>query len=143
MPDKRNNTDPINLDLINMVQNARMAHDDTAQPSQVPGVYWVEAKNQQAAARQPTPRTGEWRIPTSVTAIDALWAQIKQATEAGKLGYKAKASTKPAHGQAGRDERVICVRTYDADDSADVRRVQAALREMGIEDMTYTRDKEG
>jgi len=132
--------DKINLDLINMVQNARMQHDADATPSRVPGTYWIEAKYPQGA--MPTPRTGEWRIHTTIEHVDALWLKIRAATEEGQLGYKSKVSTKPAHNQGHPDERLICVRTYDADDAADVQRVQAALRKLGVEAaMAYVRDK--
>lgn len=138
MSDQQDN--PINLDLIQMVQRARMQHDDDAAPSKVPGVYWVEAKSQQPNTPQPTARSGEWRIPTTVAAVDALWVQIKQATEAGELGYKAKASTRPAKTQTDGDARMICVRTYDAEDTEDVERVADKLREMGLTDLSYQRD---
>lgn len=138
MSDNQNN--PIDLDLIQMVQRARMAHDADAAPSQVPGVYWVEAKSQQPDTPQPTARSGEWRIPTTVQAIDALWERIKMATQAGQLGYKAKASTRPAKGQADGDARVICVRTYDGTDQADVERIAAQLHEMQITEMSYHQD---
>jgi len=122
------------MDLIKMVQNARMMHDDDAQPSQVPGVYWIEAKAQQADAPAPTSRAGEWRIPTTVDSVDALWAKIKGATEAGELGYKSKVSTSPAQGQGNRDQRLICVRTVDAEDAADVERVRKALLSLGVDE---------
>lgn len=131
----------MNLDLIQMVQNARMAHDDDALPSQVPGVYWIETKAPPENAQSPTPRAGEWRIATTIEHIDDLWLKVKAATQAGKLGYKSKASTRPAHNQGTRDERLICVRTYDADDSDDVQRVKAALDELEIDaPMHYVRD---
>lgn len=129
-----------NLDLINMVQNARMQHDSDAKPSQVPAVYWIEAKN---PAQTPTSRTGEWRIGTTVEFVDKLWEAIKTATEAGKLGYKSKVSTRPAHNQGHPDERIIAVRTYDADDPSDVARIQRfLLDEIGIPDdlMSYHKD---
>lgn len=134
--------DAINLDLINMVQNARMLHDNEATPSKVTGVYWVESKNMTSNILAPTPRTGEWRIATTVKAVDAVWTTIKQATEIGKLGYKSKVSTVPAHRQTHRDERLICVRTYDADDTDDVARIRQALAELGFENTSYIRDKE-
>ncbi|MDQ7025895.1 MAG: DUF1917 domain-containing protein [Anaerolineae bacterium] len=133
--------DSINLDLIHMVQNARMLHDKEAMPSKVPGVYWIEAKNTTDNTLAPTPRTGEWRIATTVDVVDAVWASIKQATESAKLGYKSKVSTVPAHGQSHRDERLICVRTYDADDGDDVERVRQALAELGFENLPYIGDK--
>ena len=132
----------INLDLINMVQNARMAHDKDAKPSQVPGVYWIEVKPQQGKIKPPTARTGEWQIATTLDAVDDLWAIVKQATEQGQLGYKSKVSTRPAHGQSDDDARLICVRTYDADDREDVERIKQALIERGITPMQYQRDHE-
>ena len=34
------------LDLIQMVQRARMLHDKSARPSDYTSVYWIEAKQQ-------------------------------------------------------------------------------------------------
>ena len=62
--------------------------------------------------------------------VDAVWEQVKALTERGELGYKSKVSTQ---GLASRDERVLCARTYDAGDRADVERVGAALRALGLE----------
>lgn len=129
-----------NLDLIAMVQQARMQHDADAVPSQVGGVYWIEAKPQQGDYPSPTSRAGQWVIPTTVKAVDDLWTSIKSATRSGKLGYKSKVSTAPANNQGHPDDRIIHVCTYDADDSADVKRVRAALNEIGITaEISYTR----
>jgi hypothetical protein len=38
------NPEPPDLDLINKVQQARMMHDSQTKPSEVSGVYWIEAK---------------------------------------------------------------------------------------------------
>jgi hypothetical protein len=119
---------PANMDLIRMVQTARMAHDDQAQPSQLTMNYWVEAKrNAELDAPAPTSRAGEFRITTDVKHMDALWGAIQRATQEGKLGYKSKVSTQPAFGQSERTARIIVVRTYDADDTADVERVRGVL----------------
>jgi hypothetical protein len=126
MPDK---PDP---DLINRVQAARMQHDAAVRPSQVKAVYWIEASRPPGDDRAPTARAGYWRIETTVQAVDDLWMQIRTATESGLLGYKAKVSTAPASGQTSPDARVIHVLTYDSADSADVERVRAALRDLGI-----------
>ncbi len=128
--------DQPNLDLINLVQQARMAHDAEAQPSQIAAVYWIEVKPKTPGAA-PTPRAGFWLIRTTVSEVDARWVAIRAATEAGKLGYKSKVAT-AARDHA--DERVIRVMTYDADDRADVARVGDALREMGFTDATYERE---
>ena len=132
-----------NLDLIRMVQNARMKHDQTARPSDYAAVYWIEAKRKSGDYPAPTPNTGEWRIKLTLENVDAVWEKVKSTTMKGELGYKSKVSTRPAAGQAHPDERLICVRTYDAGDTEDVERVKNVLVEMGIErDMVYVRDKE-
>ena len=40
-----------------------------------------------------------------------------------------------------RDERLLCARTYDAGDRADVERVGAALRALGLRGLEYVADK--
>jgi Domain of unknown function (DUF1917) len=127
-----------NLDLIQMVQQARMMHDREALPSSMDAVYWIESKPLTAVPNV-TPRAGEWLIETTDADVDNLWTKIRQATEEGRLGYKSKVSTSPAKGQAHTSARLIVVRTYDADDSADVLRVQTVLREMGITITSYER----
>jgi hypothetical protein len=124
------------LDLIRMVQNARMQHDAEAMPSQSGGVYWIEAKRRDSDP-QPTSRAGYWLIVTTASEADALWAAIKAATEAGQLGYKSKVATASRGGPY--DERMIHVMTYDADDGADVARVRAALAVLGVDAVRYMR----
>ncbi len=125
--------DQPDLDLISMVQRARMTNDAEAQPSRVSAVYWIEAKPKQTQTpqRQPTPRAGHWLIRTTLGEVDAVWARIKAATEAGQLGYKSKVATAS---RVAADERVIHVMTYDADDGDDVARVRAALSALGFTD---------
>src|ERR1041385_1052245 len=102
MPD----SDKPNLDLIRMVQQARMAHDAETIPSQVSGVYWIESKPRDPQ-QAPASRAGEWLIPTDLSHVDDLWARIKAATENGTLGYKAKVSTASRTGSvAAREIRV-------------------------------------
>lgn len=126
-----------NLDLIQMVQQARMLHDDHAKPSEITAVYWVEAKCQTATCQQPTPQQGQWVLNTTVQNVDAAWAAIKQATEDGQLGYKSKVST-ASRQQNNPDSRTICVLTYDSTDESDVQRVHNTLKSLNIEgDWTY------
>lgn len=133
----------LDLDLIQMVQQARMAHDADAVPSQMAGVYWIEAKCE-VETLPPTSRAGRWIIPTTVSEVDALWEKIKAATRAGKLGYKSKVSTAPRDLGKDRNDRVIHVVTADADNTADVARVREALRELRInENIQYERIGEG
>jgi hypothetical protein len=128
-------SDKPNLDLIGMVQRARMAHDAETKPSQVASLYWLEAKRS-GGGSAPTERAGHWLIRTTLRDVDARWAAIRAATEAGTLGYKSKVS-----GRGDADARVIHVMTYDADDTADVARVRAALRDLGFDgDLVYERE---
>ena len=133
--------DPQALDLILMVQQARMQHDAGAKPSQANIGYWVEAKRQ-TPGKALTPRAGQWIISTSLAEIDALWLTIKTATEFGKLGYKSKAGTLSRQGGTDQVDRVILVKTVDADDAADVERVHAMLLELGVSgELRYERDQ--
>ena len=131
----------LNLDLIQMVQRARMLHDAAARPSELAAVYWIEAKRTEGDYPAPTATAGEWRIPLTIENVDAVWAQVKALTLAGKLGYKSKVSTRPAAGQADPQERLLCVRTYDARDSNDIERVGQALRDSGLSGLGYVADK--
>jgi hypothetical protein len=134
---------PANLDLIRMVQEARMRHDREALPSQAGGVYWIEAKRQTGDYPAPTPRSGQWVIETTLQEVDALWLKVKQATEAGQLGHKSKVSTAAGPGKRHPNARLICVRTYDGDDAADIVRVCEALRSLGVEGAwRYEKDRE-
>jgi len=56
---------PINLDLIEMVQRARMMHDEDARPSDYAAVYWIEAKRGAGDYPAPTANAGEWRVRLS------------------------------------------------------------------------------
>ncbi len=127
-----------NLDLIQMVQQARMMHDREALPSSMNAIYWIESKPLENGPAV-TPRAGEWLIETTVSEVDALWVKIRTATEEGRLGYKSKVSTSPAKGQAHTSARLIVVRTVDADNVTDIARVEAVLREMGVTAMHYER----
>ena len=128
---------PPNHDLIRKVQAARLAHDADVLPSQVRAVYWLEVKRE-TPGPGPTARAGQWVIETTAAEQDALWLIVREATRQGKLGYKAKATTGPR--AEDREQREIHVVTYDADDTADVERVRAALEALGMPGpLRYTR----
>lgn len=128
---------PPNLDLIAMVQNARMQHDDHVIPSKVNSIYWIEAKPD-TATHTPTAHTLEIRVTTSVQAVDALWERVKAATHAGELGYKSKVSTCPTEPGQPQDARTIVICTYDATDTDHVQRVADHVRQLGIADEAVT-----
>lgn len=137
-----NNNNQPNLDLINRVQNARMMHDQTARPSDYSAVYWIESKRKQGDYPALTPNAGEWRVTLTIKNVDEVWERVKIATENGELGYKSKVSTRPAAGQTHPDERLLCVRTVNADDRDDVERIKKVLIHMGLNNgLTYSHDK--
>ncbi len=120
-----------NDELIHRVQMARRQHDRDAVPSRHNGAYWIEARAKGSPA--PTLRAGFWMISTTLSQVDELWAQVKAATEAGSLGYKARVAT------ASRDDdpnhRMVHVMTYDYADVADVTRIRATLDRLYIHDV--------
>ena len=130
-----------NLTLIEMVQKARMLHDETARPSDYSAVYWIEARRKAGDSPPPSAHAGEWRVTLHAHEVDEIWERVKAATVAGRLGYKSKLSTRPAAGQTQPEERLLCARTYDARDEADVARVAAALRTLGLTPAKYVADK--
>lgn len=136
-----NKSPDLNLDLIQMVQNARMMHDATARPSDYSAVYWIEAKRKQGDYPAPKPDMGEWRVELHSDTIDEVWERVKTATEQGELGYKSKVSTRPVIGQTEPEQRLLVVRTYSASDTADVERIKEVLIEMGLRQLSYQSDK--
>lgn len=131
----------LNLELIEMVQSARMLHDAVARPSDLAAVYWIEAKRSQGVYPAPTANAGQWQVLLLAETADAVWERVKALTVAGKLGYKSKISTRPAAGQVDADKRLLCVRTYDARDQRDVERVEMALLAIGMSCLEYVADK--
>ncbi len=131
--------DDLNLDLIQMVQRARMLHDKSARPSDYSSAYWIEAKREDSGYPAPSANAGEWRATLPAADVDAIWERVKALTAQGELGYKSKVSTQI---RSNRDERLLCVRTYDAGDRADVKRIGEALRALGLPDLRYVPDKD-
>lgn len=124
--DAPNTGDAPNLDLIGMVQRARLAHDADALPSQMTGVYWVECKRP-TPDPAPTARAAAFTVRLTLDQLDAVWVAVRDATRRGELGYKSKAATASRGLQADRLDRQIVVAVYDAADTADVARTRAAL----------------
>ncbi|MCK9871365.1 DUF1917 domain-containing protein [Nocardiopsis dassonvillei] len=81
--------------------------------------------------------TGKWMPFTAPERVETVWADIVEATEAGRLGWKAKVAT---DNKPGKD-RLICVYTKDWRDRRDVARVLVELRAMGIDQrLSYKED---
>jgi hypothetical protein len=111
-------------------------------PSQIRDEYWVSATTRKNRVLF-TERSGKWLIFVPLDVLDAAWAKIKQATEAGLLSNSSKAATALANPNAADPtKKVICVYTYDADDREDVLRVRQALRDLGFDKpMPYKTDR--
>ena len=102
------------------------------QPSQFTGDHYLHAIGPEPAegsARRP----GKWLIFVSRSRVDAMWNDVRRAVERGRLGYAAKVSTAlPNPLSPDPKKHLICVFTVDQEDAADVRRVRAVLRELGV-----------
>jgi hypothetical protein len=114
------------------------------QPSGVVDAYWLFATRACGAYPPPTVNSGKWLVFVPRSAVDALWATIKAATESGLLGDSAKVSTaRPNPNAREPDQHVICIYTYDWTDQGDVRRVRQTLRDLGVvRKIPYKADQE-
>jgi len=102
-------------------------------PSEETDAFWIYAQGPPGKWPEDTGRDGKWLVFEPTTHVDAVWALIKQATEAGRLGTAAKVATARPHPNAtDQRSKVICVYTYDWKDEADVKRVREELRRLGI-----------
>ncbi len=89
-----------------------------------------------------TERSGKWMVYWKPEEVDDGWNQIRDALREGKLGYEAKAATRPKQWSKGLFY-VTLVYTYDSDDLDDVRRVREELRLMGVTwKIGYKEDRE-
>lgn len=96
-----------------------------------------EAEKEEVAALADAGVTGKWMPFTDPEWVRGVWADIVAATEAVRLGFKAKFATdhKPGKGV------LICVYTTDWRDQRDVARVLGELRAMGISQrLSYKED---
>jgi len=107
-----------------------MVGDD--RPSRYTGDHYLHATGPEPAEGSPR-RPGKWMIFVSRSRVDALWDAIRRGVERGRLGHAAKVSTAlPDPLSPDPKKHMICVYTANEDDAADVRRVRAALRGMGV-----------
>ncbi|KAK6854742.1 hypothetical protein PG995_009835 [Apiospora arundinis] len=75
-------------------------------------------------------RCGKWMIFSPVHAVNDIWALVAKATANNELGIAAKVAPRSAVDQ--RTERLICVYTADFSDKADVQKVAAKLKQLGL-----------
>jgi len=85
---------------------------------------------------------GKWLVFRSPRDVDGVWEQIRQATETGRLGVRARVSTsRPSGYRSGA--HVIEVYTPDYLDKAGVAEVLRGLRGLGIaERLSYKREQD-
>ena len=101
-------------------------------PSRYTAGHYLHATGPEPAEGSPR-RPGKWLIFVSRSRVDALWDAIRRGVERGRLGHAAKVSTAlPDPLSPDPKKHMICVYTANEDDAADVRRVRAALRELGV-----------
>ncbi len=80
-----------------------------------------------------TDRSGKWLVFLPADEIDAFWARVREAIQSGRLGDQAKVATRAKKDlRDGVGKHVVCIYTYDHDDRADVWRIRAELRELGV-----------
>jgi hypothetical protein len=105
---------------------------DQRKPSQVTTDPWVYAASpdRRAGAVGISKWCGKWLLFIPAPHADRVWVQVRNATTAGHLGTAAKcaSASQPAN---DRGTVVMCVYTADCRDLADVKRVLAALRDLG------------
>jgi hypothetical protein len=102
-------------------------------PSEVMCTYWLHAERKSGTYPEATENCGKWLVFVPALQIDEVWANIKLATEEGRLGSSAKVATaRPNPNATDPDTKVICVYTYDWTDEEDVRQIRQELRQLGI-----------
>jgi Basophilic leukemia-expressed protein Bles03 len=105
--------------------------------------YWIDIKRSVGDYPERTERSGKWMVFPHVSDVDRVWSIIARATFDGQLGSSAKVATMKYNPNAiKRDEKVICIYTYDSEDRDDVLRVLKELRRLGIYNKaSYKEDK--
>ena len=125
------------------MENKHASETAIETPSCVEDRFWVYVNRQTGTYPDHTKRGGKWLVFVPVETHDDVWQTVKLATECGQLGGIAKAATaRPNKNRNSNDEKVICVYTYDADDSDDVSKIRERLRELGItQKISYKTDQ--
>jgi len=104
-----------------------------ASPSQVVEGYWTFARRKRGSYPLATERSGKWLLFVPRDQIEDVWSKVKRALEEGRLGNTAKVATaRPNPNASEPGNHVICVYTYDSDDTADVMRIRDELRNLGF-----------
>jgi len=121
-----------------------IAPSENPRPSEVTDSYWVHAERKNGTYPEHSENGGKWLIFVPLSLVDALWEEIRRATEEGKLGGSAKVATaRPNPNATNPYTKVICVYTYDWTDESDVKRIREELRQLGVTSkIPYKADQE-
>src|SRR5690349_2946332 len=115
-------------------------------PSKVKDEFWVYAhvlKPCKHLRKYKNEEIGKWLVLVDIRELDITWQKIKNATEDGQLGIQAKSATAWSSRLAtSENEKVICIYTYNWKDQADVFRVEAAIRKLGVEQTLFYKTNE-
>ena len=113
-----------------------MTHEySDAKPSEVDDISFLYATNDTITYPHPMEgKSGKWIIFLKQgDELDSMWFKVKHALLAGKLGRRAKVSTRKAHfSPASQGQGCICVYTYNINDGEDIRRIRNELRTLGV-----------
>jgi len=92
---------------------------------------------------EPTSKSGKWLIFGTQKETDDYWNKVKKALIENKLGNDAKVATSCKKPEYGKDSKVICVYTYNYEDTKDTMRIREALRDIGfIWNLPYKSDED-
>ncbi len=93
-------------------------------------------------AREKNVTCGKWMLFPNDNDVDWAWSVVARGVWEGKLGISAKVATAPVgaaaavdeavEGARDREQRLICVYTYDFSDKNDVKRVLLGLKQLGL-----------
>jgi hypothetical protein len=130
-------------DLRTMLREVAAPYADS-KPSVVCDVPWIYADRKDREYPPPTPQSGKWLVFVRLEQVDAMWKEVKVATEQGRLGHSSKVSTAKRNPNAiDPKAKVICVYTYDWTDRADAMRVRKELYRLGVkEPISYKTDQD-
>lgn len=104
---------------------------------------WIFARNSQSSYPTGTKNSGKWMIFPHLTEVDIVWTIIEKAIEQGQLGDTAKVALGSGafiSGDREKDDRVICIYTYDSEDRRDLLRILRQIRNLGINHRAFYKE---
>jgi hypothetical protein len=115
-----------------------------SRPSQVRDDPYLHAFPDSPQPAADPSMVGKWMVFAPRSLVDVEWRVVRRATREGRLGSEAKVATRFENPLARNpDEQPIMIYTRDWRDQADVERVIAALRAIGIDRKAfYKRDED-